>query len=882
MSDSQTADNDPDRAPDSSLGEQVSGSDQQGPPRPVEPVGQSQGGDGGPRPSAPARLSGDWLEHVGHLARSRAVVWAAVAVLCVAVGSVVSLLVAQSVAHNDAAEARKAFKQTSAGVASALKVAVQREEDLAVSASTFFAGNPKASQAEFEKWAKWARMLRHYPELDGLGLVALVQAPELAAFEAQATHGAAKQAASGSGQPAAEGLRIVPAGTRPQYCLAIAGLTRSPAEAPPAGQDYCALAPALLSSRDSAASGYSPVSVGRSEALGVAAPVYRGGQPPITVAGRRDAFAGWLVEVLVPKVIVQEVLRDHPEAALRLRYRTGSADVILSGGAVQAEAQSTKVNLHNGWTARIYGPAASAGVLTDGESLALLVGGVLLSVLLGLLVFLLGTRRGRTPAPKARQLPNDDLYDALTGLPNRALTLDRAELMVARASRQPGMLAGALLIDVDWFEDVNNKLGQAAGDQLLAVVAERLEGVVRAGDSVGRLQGDEFAILVESAARVARLDSLARRVIEALHKPVELPDFGPSFFFTASIGVAFGRYTTADDLLRDARLALYAAKAAGKDRYTLFNANMRSVIEGRGALEVELNAALQDQQFFLLYEPIYGLAAGKVVGLEALIRWRHPEQGVLVPHDFIPLAEENGLIVPIGRWMLEEACSRAAAWNVAGHRVGISVPVSANQLNRDGFATDVRRALQQSGLDPSLLTLEISEATVMLDVAASGERLAEIKKLGVRIAVDDFGSGYAYRSDLQRMPLDFLKVDRSSLAASDDEDYRRWLLEAILVFGRDLALPVIAKGIETAEQLTMMQEMGCLMAQGAFMGEPAAADGLEKLFDTEMPDASASSESSAEPAAPASSTAPAAPTASTAPAPPAASGAPSAGESKPQ
>ena len=286
-------------------------------------------------------------------------------------------------------------------------------------------------------------------------------------------------------------------------------------------------------------------------------------------------------------------------------------------------------------------------------------------------------------------------------------------------------------------------------------------------------------------------------MIEALHKPVELDGFGPSFFLTASIGVAFGRYETPEDLLRDAQLALHAAKAAGKDRYTLFNANMRSVIEGRGVLEVELNAALQEKQFFLLYQPIYDLRSRKVVGLEALIRWRHPTQGVLAPADFMPLAEETGLIVPIGRWVLEEACSRAAAWNVAGHRVGVSVNVSANQLNRDGFATDVRRALQQSGIDPSLLTLEIAETTVMRDVAAAAERLREVKQLGVRIAIDDFGSGYAYRSDLQRMPLDFLKVDRSSLAASDDEDYRSWLLEAILIFGRDLSLTVIAKGIET-------------------------------------------------------------------------------------
>jgi diguanylate cyclase (GGDEF)-like protein len=389
-----------------------------------------------------------------------------------------------------------------------------------------------------------------------------------------------------------------------------------------------------------------------------------------------------------------------------------------------------------------------------------------------------------------------------------------------------------LFIDIDWFENVNDKLGKTAGDELLSTVAERLETVIRAGDTVGRLGGDEFVILVEAAARGARLDSLARRVIEALHKPVTIEGFGPSIFLTASIGVAFGRYATPEELLRDARLALEASKAAGKDRYTLFNANMRSVIEGRGVLEVELNAALESRQLFLLYQPIRDLMSQKVAGLEALPRWRHPVQGVLGPESFMALAEETGLSVPIGRWMLEEAATRAAAWNVAGHRVSVSVPVTANQLIRDGFATDVRRALLQSGIEPSLLTLEISESTVMREIELVATRLQEIKQLGVRIAIDDFGSGYAHHSDLQRLPLDFLVVDRRSLAASDDEDYRGWLLQAILVLGRDLSLTVIAKGVGTQEEMITLQTMGCTLAQGPFLGEPVPAEAVvERVFD---------------------------------------------------
>jgi diguanylate cyclase (GGDEF)-like protein len=791
-------------------------------------------------------------EPVKHSSRGRLGVWAAVALTCVAAGTVGSVLGARTVASNDKGKTREAFNQTATGIASSLKVAVQREEDLTVSASTFYAGNPKTSAAEFAKWAKWAQMLRHYPELDALGLVTQVRAPQLAAFVAQAKGIKLKApTAAKSTKPAAAAaaaLRIVPGGTRPYYCLAGVELARSRADSSPTGLDYCAQTPALIASRDTAhsveepATITAPVSGRRVRAVRVQTPVYRGGQPPITVAGRRAAFVGWLSEVLFPGAVARTAVHAFPQNAVSLRYRAGHATVTSTGGRQQPGAQSASVSLHNGWSATIFGAPVDASVWADGKALILLLGGILLSAMLGVLVFLLGYGRTRRQPPTAEREPSNELlYDPLTGLPTRALTLDLAERMVARTRRQPGMLAGALVIDVDWFKDVNDKLGRTCGDQLLKIVAERVEEVVRSGDTVGRLEGDEFVVLVEAAARGARLDTLARRVIEALHAPVDLDDFGPSFAVTASIGLAFGQYAHPEDLLRDARLAMQAGKAAGKDRYTLFNANMRSVIEGQGALDAELNTALLDNQFFQLYQPIYDLGTRRVVGLEALIRWRHPTRGVLSAAEFLPLAEETGLIVPIGRWALEEACRRAAEWNVAGHRASISVQISTNQLNRDGFVTDVRRALQQSGLEPSLLTLEIGETTVLLDVAAATERCKEIKQLGVRIAIDDFGSGYAYRSDLQQMPIDFLKVDRSSLAASDDQDYRSWLLEAILHFGRDLALTVIAKGIDTHEHMTTVQAMGCTLAQGFYMGEPTAAHVVEGLLEADFQASHASS-----------------------------------------
>jgi diguanylate cyclase (GGDEF)-like protein len=710
------------------------------------------------------------------------IMWVVAAVVCAALGVLASVLGAHTVARNDGAHARQDFQQGSTAVASTLTLAMRHEQQLTVSASTFFADHPHAKPAEVATWTAWARTTHRYPELDALGF-----------------------------------------------------RTRGHAS------------PAQRLSTDTGLSVYTPVSSARGSALAIETPVYRGYVTPRSVFGRRAASVGWLREVLIPGVVLEDALAGHPGYALQLRYHASAANAAFASGAPKPGVQSATIALHGGWSATSFGPAATTSVFNDGNALALLIGGCLLSVLLGGLVFVLGAggedaehvhgpTTPKIPTPEPREVPDEDLYDALTGLPNRALTLDRAERMVARAGRDSGMLAGALFVDIDRLQDVNEKLGQAAGDQLLRIVGERLEGVVRAHDTVGRLGGDEFVVLVESAARGVRLDSLARRMIESLHKPVELEDFGPSFVLTASIGVAFGRYATPEDMLRDARLALASAKAAGKDRYTLFNANMRTVIEGRAVLEAELNAALAQEQFYLLYEPVFDLGARRVVDLEAVIRWRHPTQGVVEPADFIPLAQETGLIVPIGRWALEEACTRAAAWSVAGHRVGVSVKVSAQQLNRDGFVTDVRRALQQSGVEPSLLILRIAETTVMRDVAASTSRLGELKRLGVRLAIDDFGGGgYANHADLRQMQLDFLRVDRSSLAASEDENYRRWLLESIFGVGRDLSLTVIAAGIETAEDMSAIQAMGCTMAQGSFLGQPTPGDAVESLFGAGLP-----------------------------------------------
>jgi diguanylate cyclase (GGDEF)-like protein len=754
----------------------------------------------------------------------------------VAAATAGSLLGAHSVAHTDADKGHLAFHLSSAEIASTLKLALQHEEDLVISASAFVASDPHGSAVSFDRWAESVRAMQRYPELLDIGLVVKVGASELSAFKARvAAHPMHPLGPNTLGPK--EPFQVFPAGARPYYCFAVAGLARSLASYLPAGVDYCALAKTLVAARDTGASSYAPFATGEASKLGVETPVYSGGVAPSTVAARRHAFVGWLGELLAPELVLQRALEGHPGTSATFSYASGSMHAVFRSGTAPRRAQTTTIDLHNGWTVQTFGGAVGAGVLGDARATELLIGGILVGVLLGLLVFALGTGRTRALAlvrQKTRELSHQALHDALTGLPNRALVLDRAEQMLARSGRQVSIVPGALFIDVDDFKHVNDNLGHAAGDQLLKIVGERLQRVVREQDTVGRLGGDEFVVLVESELPAVSLDVLAGRLIEALREPVKVGEAGKLMSFTVSVGVAMGQYSTPDELLRDADLALYAAKAAGKDRYATFDASMDPAAGDRLELEIDLSAALWDEQFFLLYQPIFDLPSRRVLGAEALIRWRHPVRGVVPPDEFIPLAEETGLIVPIGRWVIEEACRQGAAWQADGRDLGISVNVSARQLGQDGFAADVRRALRESGIEPSALTLEVTETTIMRDVSSACERLEEIQGLGVRIAIDDFGTGYASLSHLQQMPVDVLKVDRSFLAALNDGGQSRELLEAILGVAKALSLRVIAEGIETDGQMSTIQEMGCEMAQGFLMGRPAPAAMLESLTWPEL------------------------------------------------
>ncbi len=428
------------------------------------------------------------------------------------------------------------------------------------------------------------------------------------------------------------------------------------------------------------------------------------------------------------------------------------------------------------------------------------------------------------------RLRHQAFHDALTGLPNRALVLDRAEIMLARARRGSGTVA-ALFVDLDGFKYVNDTLGHAAGDRLLENVAERLQSVVRAQDTVGRLGGDEFVLLLDPDPRNVPPDLIAQRVLDVLHQPIELEEAGRTVAVSASVGLAVGRDGSVDELLRDADFALYEAKREGKDSYVLFEASMKIEAQDRLALEQQLHTAVELEQFVLLYQPTFDLHTQQVTGVEALIRWQHPTRGLLAPDTFIPVAEQTRLIVPIGRWVLTQACQQAAAWQHADHPIGMSVNVSARQLDQDGLEGDVKRALEQSGLDPAALTLEITETALMLDIDAATTRLNALKALGVRIAIDDFGTGHSSLAYLRRFPVDALKIDRSFIAGIASSDAAAAIIRTLVQLGKTLDIETLAEGIEQPAQLEKLQQENCDQGQGFLFARPLDVSGVEEFFE---------------------------------------------------
>jgi diguanylate cyclase (GGDEF)-like protein/PAS domain S-box-containing protein len=428
------------------------------------------------------------------------------------------------------------------------------------------------------------------------------------------------------------------------------------------------------------------------------------------------------------------------------------------------------------------------------------------------------------------ELSQQALHDELTGLPNRNLLWDALEGAIRRADRHRDHV-GVLFCDLDQFKVINDSLGHTVGDELLRSVASRLERSTRSGDTVGRFGGDEFVIVFDGVAGEHEASALGERVLDAFRSPFQVED--AELFITASIGIAVGNSgSDAENLLRDADAAMYRAKEKGRARLELFDRTLRLRAKERHNSEQALRRALERDEFRVLYQPVVSLAEGGVVGAEALVRWQRPGRGLIGPVDFIALAEESGLILPLGTWVIETACRQLQAWGAAvpDRPLSMSVNLSARQLASPTLAKEVARVLAETGCRPEAVILELTETVLMGDVEASAVTLDDLKSLGVQIAIDDFGTGYSSLAYLKRFPIDTLKIDKSFIDNLGADPYDSAIVAAITTMGKILGQTIVAEGVETSAHARLVKAHGCAFAQGHYFSKPLTGDGFLRIL----------------------------------------------------
>ena len=745
--------------------------------------------------------------------------WAIAALVLLLLGTLGSDLGARGVANSTNQRNERAFLASSSEIASTLKAAIQHERDLIRSTESFLMGNPDATQQEFTAWSKSLDVLRDNPDLTGLGVIDYVTAAQLPAYT--------RRASLALGRP----FTVTPAGKRPFYCLAPIGLSRPGAQALAKGTDLCVgpTSSYITSPRSSGKSLVLPYRYLGQETIALETPIYRGGVIPTTVAARERDFIELIALNLVPDVILKTALTGHPGTAVALSFDSLAPELIFRSGTPPKDARTTTVNLHDGWSVATYGVHEPEGLLGNGTASLIVFGGIALSALLGVVIFLLGTGRARSMllvGERTEQLQYEALHDSLTGLPNRALIVDRIEQLLER-NREAGTHGVALFVDLDDFKNVNDSLGHEAGDDLLISVAERMQSALRGADTIGRMGGDEFVILIDGGRDEIGPDLVARRLLDVMRRPFDIKGALTPLTVTMSIGIAIGDRRNGGELLRDADVALYQAKGAGKNQFVIFSQEMQNDVGRRISLEFDLRSALSGKQFFLVYQPIYNLEDLTIVGVEALLRWRHPSEGVIQPDDFIPILERTGNIREVGAWVLGEACNQMAAWHARGDTLDVSVNVSARQLDSDLFVGEIRHALHVSGLSAHSLIIEMTETALMLDVDAVVQRLQAIRDLGVRIAIDDFGTGYSSLSHLRQFPVDCIKIDKSFTGAMSSSDESRALVKTFIQLGRDLGLKTLAEGVESIDQMDLLRASDVSEVQGFLLSHPLDAETLE-------------------------------------------------------
>jgi len=778
--------------------------------------------------------------------------WRVAVLGTIVTGSVVALLAGalwrQSVHHSE----RQAFADASTDVLGTAELLLSQDVGFVKSLRVGVTHEPSVSPSGFLAW---------FHELDGskldpggLGTVVVrrVATRELAAFQARRdadpTFRRLVQGLILPAHPSARGYScllsaaVVPSSYDPQTARLLQGDWCDPRSAigrhRGAGTTQAQL---MRLAADTRAFVVHSVRTAHRDDFFIETAYYRAGAPLGTLAQRRRALLGWVSSSFSVPALLRESLAPHRGLSLTFYHRDprGALERIGVGGHAARSPRfsaSIAVPLAGGWLVRVAGAQRGPALSADVQGLMVAGATLLMTLLLAALLHTLVRSRAQALGlvdQKTGELRHQALHDALTGLPNRVLALDRAEHMLARARREQTPVA-ALYVDLDGFKQVNDTFGHAAGDELLQVVAQRLRSVVRAGDTAARLGGDEFVVLVEGANLAAGPELVAERVLEVLRQPYDLGErVGRELALTASVGVAWGLRESADELLRDADLALYEAKADGRNRYVAFKSAMQTAARDRVELEMDLAGALERDELFLLYQPTFELSSESITGVEALVRWQHPQRGLIGPDRFIPLAEESDLIVSIGAWVLRESCRQAARWHAQGRPLRMSVNVSARQLDAGGLIDDVRAALRDSGLPAAYLTLEVTETALMRDPDATATRLRQLKRLGVRIAIDDFGTGYSSLAYLRQFPADALKIDRSFVAGIADSKHASAIVHTLVRLGKTLNIETLAEGIEERYQLETLQREHCDLGQGFLFSRPVPAQTLDELFTAE-------------------------------------------------
>jgi diguanylate cyclase (GGDEF)-like protein len=768
---------------------------------------------------------------------------ALIGALIITVGLGASIFVAAEWRASAQEANRKSFESTAAALGSTLEAKLSTDVALTRTIRAHATLETQDEETQFLRWYK--ELERGAPSSPNIAAtyIQIVPASGVSAFRRQIEMDPAFRELPGTK------LRVIPSGARPFYCLtrAIVGGAGS-RTLYPGLTDYCAPTspgvgrspyPALVrTATDTGTLIVTPLPESGGRALvAIGAAVYRTGASIATLAARRLALRGFIGTTFDSTSTIGSVLAGHRLLTLALYHRNVGGQVQLVGRAGadahgRSPGYSSDRDLGEGWMLETSG-TADAFASPNVRGIVALGLGLLVTILVFLLHRVLSGSRQRAwslVGERTGELEYRALHDPLTDLPNRVLALDRAEQILGRA-RRLDVPATALFVDIDGFKQINDRHGHRAGDEVLRQVGARLKATLRENDTVGRLGGDEFVMLIDSVGIYTAPELVAERILDVLRQPITLSEGErAAISITASIGIATGRPGSAEDLMQDADLALYKAKAIGKNGYVKFESAMQAAAQDRIQLEMDLAAALELQQLFLVYQPMLDLESERVVGVEALLRWRHPLSGVIAPDVFIPIAEDNGTIVTIGRWVLEQACRQGAAWRRRGYPLNISVNASARQLERSEYVEEVRAALHDSGLPAASLTIEITETVLMRQPDRTARLLSELKALGVRIAVDDFGTGYSSLAYLRQFPVDSLKIDRTFITGLELSSEAHALTHTLIQLGKALGLQTLAEGVERHSQVRTLQREGCDMAQGFLFARPLAPDIVESFL----------------------------------------------------